>query len=358
MKRSVFTLGSIFLGVLVVWAVLARTDSLSAKPQDAANQGAKYSTRTLPLPDNGAGDVPMDYIAYDPSTNSLWVPGGVTAAVDVVDVATGKVRQIPNFPTKEVEVRGNKRTLGPSAVSIGDGEVYIGNRGDSSVCSFDARSLTRRACTHFDSVTDAVVYVAPTKEVWVTTPSDKSIRIVDIKTMEQKEKLTYDGAPEGFAVDAMHGRFYTNLEDKDRSLAIDLKTRKTLTTWNPSCGSEGPHGLGLDPKAGQLFVACSTLVEVLDAGHDGAILSKVDTGDGVDDIYYSPASHMLYVGAAKAAKLTIARADDKGKLSLIAQMPTRQGARNGVLDKNGNLYLAHSGIAKYSDLLVVSPNGK
>jgi DNA-binding beta-propeller fold protein YncE len=218
--------------------------------------------------------------------------------------------------------------------------------------------LTRRACAHFDSVTDAVVYVAPTKEVWVTIPSDKSIRIVDIKTMEQKEKLTYDGAPEGFAVDAMHGRFYTNLEDKDRSLAIDLKTRKTLTTWNPSCGSEGPHGLGLDPKAGQLFVACSTLVEVLDAGHDGAILSKVDTGDGVDDIYYSPASHMLYVGAAKAAKLTIARADDKGKLSLIAQMPTRQGARNGVLDKNGNLYLAHSAIAKYSDLLVVSPNGK
>jgi DNA-binding beta-propeller fold protein YncE len=207
-------------------------------------------------------------------------------------------------------------------------------------------------------VTDAVVYVAPTKEVWVTIPSDKSIRIVDIKTMEQKEKLTYDGAPEGFAVDAMHGRFYTNLEDKDRSLAIDLKTRKTISTWNPSCGSEGPHGLGLDPKAGQLFVACSTLVEVLDAGHDGAILSKVDTGDGVDDIYYSPATHTLYVGAAKAAKLTIARADDKGKLSLVAQVPTREGARNGVLDKNGNLYLAHSAIAKYSDLLVVSPNRK
>ena len=358
MKRYASMLVLTFLGALTAWSLFGQTKSTTGGSHDSSNQGANYSVRTLPLPDNNAGDVSMDYIAYDPSTNSLWVPGGITAAVDVVDVATGKVRQIPNFPIKEVEVRGNKRTLGPSAVSIGDGEVYIGNRGDSSVCSFNARSLTRRACAHFDSVTDAVVYVAPTKEVWVTTPSDKSIRIVDINTMEQKEKLTYDGAPEGFAVDAIHGRFYTNLEDKDRSLAIDLKTRKTLTTWNPSCGSEGPHGLGLDPKAGQLFVACSTLVEVLDAGHDGAILSKVDTGDGVDDIYYSPASHMLYVGAAKAAKLTIARADDKGKLSLIAQMPTRQGARNGVLDKNGNLYLAHSAIAKYSDLLVVSPNGK
>ncbi|HEV2521325.1 MAG TPA: hypothetical protein VGT24_03000 [Candidatus Acidoferrales bacterium] len=356
MKRSAFALGFIFLGVLAVWTIFARTESVSAKPQDAPKQGANYSVRSLPLPDNNAGDVSMDYIAYDASTNSLWVPGGNTAAVDVVDVATGKVRQIPNFPTKEVDFRGGKRTLGPTAVSIGEGEVYVGNRGDSSVCSFNASSLTRRACAHFDSVTDAVVYVAPTKEVWVTTPSDKSIRIVDVKTMEQKEKLTYDGAPEGFAVDAMHGRFYTNLEDKDRSLSIDLKTRKTLTNWGPSCGPDGPHGLGLDAKAGLLFVACSTLVEVLDAGHDGAILSKVDTGDGVDDIYYSPATHMLYVGAAKAAKLTIARTDDKGKLSVIAQVPVREGARNGVLDKNSNLYLAHSAIAKFSEILVVSPS--
>src|SRR5260370_39619505 len=99
--------------------------------------------------------------------------------------------------------------------------------------------------------------------------------------MEQKEKLTYDGAPEGFAVDAMHGRFYTNLEDKDRSLAIDLRTRKTLTTWNPSCGSEGPHGLGLDPKAGTLFVACRTLVGGRRPPPDGAHLSKGEPGGGV-----------------------------------------------------------------------------
>jgi DNA-binding beta-propeller fold protein YncE len=353
MKRcaSVFVL--IFLGAVAAWSLFAQT-----KSHEGSNSGAKYSVRSIPLPDNGKGDVSMDYIAYDPSTNSVWVPGGVTGAVDVVDVATGKVRQIPNFPIKEVDFRGGKRTLGPSAVSIGEGEVYIGNRGDSSACSFNASSLAPGACAHFDAVTDAVVYVAPTKEVWVTTPADKSIRIVDAKTMQQKEKLTYDGAPEGFAVDAMHGRFYTNLEDKDRSLAIDLKTHKTIANWNSSCGEEGPHGLGVDSKAGLLFVACSTLAEVLDAGHDGAILSKVDTGDGVDDINYSPATHMLYVGAAKAAKLTIARADDKGHLTTVAQVPTREGARNGVLDKNGNLYLAHSAIAKYSELLVVSPKAK
>jgi phosphoribosylformylglycinamidine (FGAM) synthase-like enzyme len=217
--------------------------------------------------------------------------------------------------------------------------------------------LAPGACAHFDSPTDGVVYVAPTKEVWVTTPGDKSIRVVDSKTMEQKAKVTYEGNPEGYAVDAKRGRFYTNMEDKDQTLAIDLKTHKTLATWNPSCGKEGPHGLRLDATDGHLFVACSTLAEVLDVGHDGAVLSMVDTGDGVDDIDYAPATHMLYVGAAKAAKLTIAHADQSGHLVSVAQVPTQAGARNAVVTKDGTVYLAHAGV-KLSALVVVSPSGK
>src|SRR5579864_7318426 len=115
MKR--YALASLLLGTLAAGAVFA--------------QNSNYSVRTWPLPDNDAGNVSMDYIAYDPSTNSVWVPGGNTGAVDVVDAATGKVRQIPGFPTKEVEGPRGKRVLGPTAVSIGAGVVYIGNRGDS-----------------------------------------------------------------------------------------------------------------------------------------------------------------------------------------------------------------------------------
>ena len=358
MKRYASMLVLTFLGALTAWSVFGQTKSTTGGSHDSSNQGANYSVRTLPLPDNNAGNVSMDYIAYDPGTNSVWVPGGNTGAVDVVDVATDKVRQIPGFPTKEVETRAGKRVFGPTAVSFGAGVAYIGNRGDSTVCAFNSASLARGACDHLDSTPDAVVYVAPTKEVWVTTPDDKSIHVLDGKTMEQKAKLDFEGAPEGFAVDAMHGRFYTNLEDKDRTLAIDLKTHETVTNWNPSCGKEGPHGLAVDAKAGQLFVACSTLAEVLDTGHNGAVLSMVDTGDGVDDFYYAPATRLLYVGAARAGKLTIAHADDNGHLSIVAQVPTREGARNGVLAQNGTLYMAHSGLTKLSALIVVSPSGK
>jgi hypothetical protein len=358
MKPWAFVLGSIFLGVLSGWTVVAQTNSRGAGSQDASDHAASYyKVRTLPLPDNNAGDVSMDYITYDAATNSVWVPGGNTGAVDVVDAATGAVRQIPGFATKEVQGRNGKRVLGPTAVSVGEGVVYIGNRGDSSVCAFDSRTLAPSACGHLDATPDGVAFVAPTKEVWVTTPGDKSIRVLDSKTLEQKAKLTFEGNPEGYAVDAKRGRFYTNMEDKDQTLAIDLKTQKTIATWNPSCGKEGPHGLGLDATDGHLFVACSTLAEVLDAGHDGAILSMVETGDGVDDLNYVPATHTLYVGAAEVAKLTIAHADAKGHLTIVAQVPTQMGARNGVAAKDGSVYLAHARI-KLSALVVVSPNGK
>jgi hypothetical protein len=165
-KRSiVFVIAATVVGIVVM--------TMSAKAQDA-RAASNYTVRTLPLPDNGTGDVSMDYIAFDPATNSLWVPGGSTGAVDVVDVATGKVRQIPNLPTSQVQARGGTRVLGPSGVSLGDGVVYIGNRGGSEVCAFNARSLARVGCAHLDARPDGVAYVAPTKEVWVTTPGEQS----------------------------------------------------------------------------------------------------------------------------------------------------------------------------------------
>jgi DNA-binding beta-propeller fold protein YncE len=149
-----------------------------------------------------------------------------------------------------------------------------------------------------------------------------------------------------------------NYEDKDLTTAIDLKTHQTLAKWQSSCGEDGPHGLSVDPDAGYLLVACTTRAEVLDAGHNGEKLSSINTGDGVDDLNYSPFTHMLYVGAAKDARLTVARVDAGGKLSLVAEVPTHQGARNGVVTKNGTVYLAHSQLGQLAGLIVVSPNGK
>jgi DNA-binding beta-propeller fold protein YncE len=317
---------------------------------------ASPAVRTVALPGGGADGIGMDYIAFDPATHRVWVPAGNTGNVDVIDTATGKVTPISGFPTREVEFRGNKRVVGPSSVTIGRGLVYVGNRGDSSVCAIDSGTLVKGACGTLDSSPDGIAYVAPTNEVWVTTPRDKSVRVLDGATLAQKAKIDFEGQPEGFAVDAGRGRFYTNLEDKDRTVVVDIKTRKPVATWNPACGEDGPKGLKLDEKGDLLFVACAAKAEALDAAHDGRVLSSVDTGEGVDDIDY--ARHRLYVGAARAAQLTVAEVSPQGQLTVVAKIPTRQGARNGVVTSEGAVYLAHSAAAKLNDLLVVAPPAK
>jgi len=316
--------------------------------------GQEYTVRSLPLPHEGSGGIGMDYIAYDPVTNLVWVPASNTGAVDVIDARTNKIRQISGFPTTEVQFRNMKRTVGPTSVTIGHGIVYVGNRADDRICAIDERTLVPKTCGHIDSMPDGLAYVASTDEVWVTAPRDKSIRILDAKTLAEKAKLTFEGNPEGFAVDNSRGRFYTNLEDKDRSLAIDLKSHETVATWEPSCGKEGPHGLRVDAKSGFLFVACSAEVEVLDAAHDGKVLSTVETGDGVDDIDYSAATQKLYAGAARAAQLTVAHVDEAGKLKVVAQVATHAGARNAAVARSGTVYLAHGG-SELSDLYVATP---
>ena len=333
--------------------VIAGAFLFAAQTLRAADPTYTVSMQALP----GASDagIGMDYIIFDPATHSVWVPAGNTGAVDVVDPATGKVRQITGFPTAEMGTGDRKRVVGPSSVTIGSGVIYIGNRGDSTVCAVDPKTLVRGTCHKVDSMPDGLAYVAGTKEVWVTTPRDKSIRILDAATLNEKAKLTFEGNPEGFAVDGKRGRFYTNMEDKDLTLAIDLTTHKTVGTWKSTCGADGPHGLRVDEKAGHLFIACSTRTEVMDVGHEGAVLSSIDTGDGVDDLDFAPATHTVYVGAAKAGLLTVAHVDAKGILSIIAKVPVHTGARNPAVTSDGTVYLAHSGLGKLSDLVVAAP---
>ncbi|HWC15594.1 MAG TPA: hypothetical protein VG498_01195, partial [Terriglobales bacterium] len=340
----------VLLLVVTVGAALALRLPQDAKPN--------YTVRTLALPDHGKGNITMDYIAYDPKTGFVWVPAINIGSVYVVDTSNDNVREISGFATNEIDLGGRKRTQGPSGVSVGNGVVYIGDRADSSICAVEEKTLTRKNCGHIDSTPDGVVYVAPMKEVWVTAPRDNSVRILDADTLAQKEKLTFEGRPEGYAVDAKRQRFYMNYEDKDLTTAIDLASHKTLAKWASSCGEDGPHGISLDENTAHLFVACSTQAEVLDAGHNGEKLSSMDTGNGVDDLAYSPVTHMLYVGAPRDARLTVATVDAAGKLSMVAQVPTHEGARNGVVTNSGTVYLAHSQFGQLAGLIVVSPAKK
>src|SRR5436190_14925874 len=203
--------------ILLVCAIAcAKIDISSAAAEEAASN---YELKAIALP-GANGAVALDYFAYDPATGKLWVPASNLGSVVLIDEKTDAVAQITGFKTGEVERRGRKVTLGPTAASIGDGVVYIGNRGDATLCAIDARKMERGECIPASpdhSITpDGVVYVAATKEVWINTrpvhganaDAAKSLQIFDAadpQHLKWKAKIPLENLGEGYAVDNKRG---------------------------------------------------------------------------------------------------------------------------------------------------------
>ena len=323
---------------------------VSATALKVSAADTNYQLKPINLP-GATGTVALDYFAYDRATRKVWVPASNTGSVDVIDEATDAVSEITGFATGEIERRGRKITVGPTAASVGDGVIYIGNRGDATLCAIDAKSLARLECVPVsadNAVTpDGVVYVAAAREVWLTlrpklgdSAAAKSLAIFDASDphhLKPKSKIPLDGLAEGFAVDNQRGLFYTNIEEAGLTVAIDVRWHKVVAKWNP--GSSDLQGLALDDAHRFLFVACSDHVVSLDAGHDGKITDSITTGAGLDNIDYSADAKLLYAAASQVASLTIADVDDYGKFHLKAAVPTVKGARGVIAGKGETAYL-------------------
>lgn len=333
------------VGALILFAAtLAETQGTGS---------GKFTLKPLSLP-GANGLVMLDYLAYDSNTRRLWVPAANTGSVDVIDTTTDQIKSVEGFSVAQVELRGKLRPMGPSSVAIGDGVIYVGSRADSKICTIDDRTMKLGNCIAFAPASagiaaapDGLIYISATRELWATSgappvgvpAADHSIKIFSASRptdLTPAGKIPLPGSAEGYAVDSVHGRFYTNLEETGQTVAIDVRKRTIVSTWR-SC--DDPSGVAVDGKRGFVFVACSDHVIVLDTAHDGRLAGSIATGAGVDNIDYTSDTGLLYVAAAEAAQLTVARMDDKGTPTLVAQVPTTKGARSVVASISGRAYL-------------------
>jgi len=352
--KIALAVSSLFLamGVRHNTEVLASIETPTARTTQAPT--ARFVTKELALP-GASGLVTLDYFAWDHSTGKLWVSAGNLASVDVIDGKTDEITKITGFYTGEVELRGRKVMIGPTSVTVGKDVVYVGNRADSSICIINAKTLKVGDCIRIAAPSegiaaapDGVVYVAPTKELWVTRgapplgiPSpDQSITILDASSanLKVKTKIPLGGSAEGYAVDEGRGLFYTNLEEGKETIAIDVNQRKIVSRWQSGCDES--RGLALDKTRRFLFVACSDRVVALNAGDAGKLIGSIETGDGLDNIDYSEMQHTLYAAASKVATLTVAEVDNNGRIKPIAVVPTNTGARGVVAGEMGTAYVA------------------
>jgi DNA-binding beta-propeller fold protein YncE len=319
---------------------------LWARMLDAHTVATDYKITPIPLL-SAKGAIILDHLAYDRSNDRLWVPASDRGNVDVIQGTSDAVSHIPGFATAETEVECRKARLGPTALSLGEGVVYIGNRGESSLCVIDSETLERGDCVpvarsspEADTGPHQVVYVASTREVWVTTGPGKSILIFDATDAQHpkfKTKIELEAATEGGAIDNKDARFYTNLAETGLTIGIDVRTHKIVSKW--PVGSNDLQGLSLDRQRRFLFVACADHVISIDTQRGGKLLDSIVTGAGLDDIDFSDEQKILYAASGVTATLSIIEVTGDGKFRLHALLPTAKGARGVTAGKGETAYL-------------------
>ena len=139
-------------GLACIAAALGCGSPTSPKQPDVRGETAP---REFALP-GASGPVTVDFIAYERDRDRVWIPVGETGSVDVFDIASTRLRAVDGFKTQEREVRGRKRTMGPSSVTFGEGVAFVGNRASNEICAIDrdcapwrvrhTRWPTRRRC--------------------------------------------------------------------------------------------------------------------------------------------------------------------------------------------------------------------
>jgi DNA-binding beta-propeller fold protein YncE len=332
--------------VAIKWAALLPILFVASGAVNGHTPTINYEVKPIALPDS-TGAILFDHIAYDRTTECLWVPASNTGNVDVIDQASDGVRKIPGFKTAEVDLEGRKMRMGPTAACIGEGWVYIANRGDSTLSAINRQTLERgetlpvaRNSSDTGYEPHAAVYVATTREVWIPTGPGKSIEVFDASApqhLKWKLRIPMPAATEGSAVDNQRGKFYTNIEATGKTIAIDVLSHKISAQMDP--GSHDLQGLALDTARGFLFVACGDHVVSFDIVHGGKLLDSMTTGAGLDDIDFSVDQKVLYAAGSFTATLTIADVNDDGKFYVKALIPTAKHARSVIAAKGDTAYL-------------------
>jgi DNA-binding beta-propeller fold protein YncE len=265
-----------------------------------------------------SGDDGWDYLVADAASGRLYIAHGTRVQVlKLSDLSVlGEIAATPG-------VHGV--ALAPD---LGHGYVSAGR--SDSVIVFDLASLARVAEIKSGGNPDAILYDAPTRQVFAFNGRGRSATVINAVDNKVIATLPLGAKPE-FAVSDLNGHIFVNLEDSHRIAVLDARARSVLKNWElPGC--EEPTGLALDRAHGLLFSACSNRVmKVLDSA-SGRLVASLPIGAGVDAVVFDPTTQLVAASGGDGT-VTIVHEDARDRFSVTQTVATLRGARTLALDE-------------------------
>ena len=307
---------------LVLGAASALTP-LSMPPQTP--QPALRAAGAVRLP-NVRGRI--DHLAFDAAHQRLFVAALGNDTVEVID--TGKSAHVTSLS-------GFHEPQGIAILPDLDGAAAVANGESGTLQLIDAATLKTRWTTAIAEDADNVRYDARARRLLVAAVG--GLFAIDPGSGRLLGKISIEGHPESFQLEAAGPRIFANLPGAAQVIAADAGSMSVRGRWaTGACRSNYP--MALDEDGHRLFVGCrsAAAVAMFDT-ETGKMVAHTPTVGDTDDLFYDRDRRRVYVIGGEGAIDVLIR--DGDRLRREARIPTRGGARTGLwVPSQRRLYVA------------------
>jgi DNA-binding beta-propeller fold protein YncE len=288
---------------------------LAAESVHAQDKSPLELVQTIPM-EGCQGKI--DHLAADVGGKRLFVATTGNNAVQVIDLAQGKVvHRIEGLQ----EPQGIAYLPDLKRIAIANGE-------DGSCRIFDGQTYKLLKSLDFKKDGDNVRYEPETKRLYVAHEAG-GLGIVDAEKMEIVGDIPLDGHPEAFQLEKGGKRIFVNIPDAKEIVVVDREKKAVLAKW-PLEKLEANFPMALDESTHRLFVGCRkpSKMLVLDT-ESGKEVAQLTISRDTDDLFFDPPNKRIYLSAGEGFLDTIDQKDADHYKRIWAQS-TASGARTSL----------------------------
>lgn len=238
----------------------------------------------IPLP----GDTSrFDYQSLDLSSGYLYIAHLGAGHVLVFDTKAQKIiADIPNLPG----VHG--------ALAIPElHQVYASATGSNQVASIDPQTFRIKAMIPTGKYPDGLAYSPPTQTIFVSNQFGNSNTVISTKTLKPIATIDLGGEVGNTQYDPGSQRIFAAVQTRNQLVAINPQTNQVVGRYNtPGC--DHPHGLLIEPKQNQAFIACEDNARLaVFSVKTMQVSSTYPVGSSPDVLAFDSELHRLYVAS-------------------------------------------------------------
>lgn len=271
----------------------------------------------------------IDHLAYDPSTDRLYVAALGNNTVEVIDAKDGShLKSLPGFH----EPQGIAALPDVKVVGIANGQ-------GEGLQLIDAGDFHPKGSVRLGDDSDNVRYDAAAKRVYVGF-GDGALAAIGAADSKAIGEAKLAGHPESFQLERSGSRIFVNVPSAGQIAVVDRSGMKVVATW-PVTTAKSNYPMALDEANHRLFIGCRRPAKVLVYDTTtGKETGSFDVVGDTDDLFYDATRKRLYVSGGDGYLDVIA---DQGssRFERLAHFATAAGARTSLfVPDRDRLFLA------------------